>query len=116
LERYLLCLGLVAGLAVARHPVTLNKSSVSCICQAERYNYCKRMQQRIEKLLNDVDAWCSEKRGRQTELAAALGVTRQLLNQWLKRKQDPPSEQTLALIEFLEDPEAFTKAGRGIRK
>jgi transcriptional regulator with XRE-family HTH domain len=71
------------------------------------------MQERIEKLLGDVETWCAKKRGRQTELADALGVTRQLLNQWLKRKQDPPSEMTLAMIEFLKDPDGFQKVGRG---
>jgi predicted XRE-type DNA-binding protein len=69
---------------------------------------------RTEKLMTEIESWCAEKRGRQSELARSLGVSRQELNVWIKRKQKPPSEVTLALIEFLQDPEAFQK-GRGLR-
>ena len=56
----------------------------------------------IDSLIADVEAWCSEKRGRQTELARAIGVDRQAVSAWFKKKQRPTGEQTLALQKFLQ--------------
>jgi transcriptional regulator with XRE-family HTH domain len=64
---------------------------------------------RTETLIVKIKAWCSEKYGRQAELARAIGVSRQTVNFWLRRRSNPTSEQTLALMEFLQDPEAFKK-------
>jgi transcriptional regulator with XRE-family HTH domain len=71
---------------------------------------------RTETLLTELKEWCDEKRGRQTEVALAMGVSRQIVNFWLKRRSNPTSEQTLAIIAFLENPEAFRKPGRGLAK
>jgi DNA-binding XRE family transcriptional regulator len=74
------------------------------------------MLERTESLISELEAWCSEKRGRQTELAKAIGVTRQAVNFWLTRRSNPTSEQTLAIVAFLENPEAFRKPGRELAK
>jgi DNA-binding XRE family transcriptional regulator len=95
--------------------VAISKSLSLAFVNACFTSIKRKMEQRIKRLLGDVEAWCVKKRGRQTELAGALGVQRQLLNQWLKGKVDPSSEMTLALIEFLEDPEEFCKPRRGIK-
>jgi DNA-binding XRE family transcriptional regulator len=73
------------------------------------------MLERTESLIADLEAWCSKKRGRQTELARAIGVTRQAVNFWLTRRSSPTSEQTLAIIEFLENPEKFRRERRGLK-
>lgn len=71
---------------------------------------------RTERLLTDIEAWCSEKPGRQTELANALGTSRQAVWAWINRRQKPSSEQTLALIEFLQDPDKFKITAPGDAK
>jgi DNA-binding XRE family transcriptional regulator len=57
----------------------------------------------IDSLLADAEAWCAEKRGRQTVLARAIGVERQTVSAWFKRKQRPTGEQALALQKFLRE-------------
>jgi DNA-binding transcriptional regulator YiaG len=59
------------------------------------------MTPRTDRLIAEVKRWCDEERGRQTELAKLLGVSRQAVNHWLQRTKDPTSEQTLALHAFL---------------
>jgi transcriptional regulator with XRE-family HTH domain len=62
------------------------------------------METRTERLISRIERWCSEKRGRQSELARYLGIDRQAVQAWIKRTRHPSAEQTLAILEFLEDP------------
>ena len=57
----------------------------------------------IDSLVADTGVWCAQKRGRQTELARAIGVDRQTVSAWFKRKQRPTGEQALALQKFLRE-------------
>jgi DNA-binding XRE family transcriptional regulator len=67
----------------------------------------RRMSQRVRKLLEQADMWCSQKRGRQSQLADYLGVSRHAVNAWFSEyqketpKRHPTAEQILALMEFL---------------
>jgi hypothetical protein len=71
---------------------------------------------KTDDLMSDLQRWCQAEHGRTSELARILGVTRTTLGHWLARRHDPGSEQTLAIIEFLENPEAHRQPGRGLRK
>jgi DNA-binding transcriptional regulator YdaS (Cro superfamily) len=63
------------------------------------------MADRTEALISRIQKWCEAKRGRQSAIAAHLSVDRQIVNEWIKRRRKPTSEQTLALIEFLDSQE-----------
>jgi DNA-binding transcriptional regulator YdaS (Cro superfamily) len=55
-----------------------------------------------EKLLSDLKAWCSEKYGRQTEIAKILGVQPQTVNDWFGGRKQLMGEQALAIQAFLK--------------
>jgi transcriptional regulator with XRE-family HTH domain len=65
--------------------------------------YNDAMSERVERLLAEARAWCEPVRGRQSELAAFLGVSRQAVSAWFadKPKKQPTAEQALAIQEFL---------------
>jgi DNA-binding transcriptional regulator YiaG len=63
------------------------------------------MADRTEALISRIEKWCEAKRGRQSQIAVRLSVDRQTVNEWIKRRRKPTSEQTLALIEFLDSQE-----------
>jgi hypothetical protein len=71
---------------------------------------------KTDNLISELQKWCDAEHGRTSELARILGVTRTTLGNWLARRHDPGSEQTLAIIAFLENPEKFRKPNRGLRK
>jgi len=71
---------------------------------------------RTDNLIADLKRWCDADYGRASELARILNVNRQVVSDWFARKSSPNSEVTLAIIEFLEDPEAHRKPGRGLAK
>ena len=52
-------------------------------------------------LLAGLGDWCAEKRGRQTEVARAIGATPQAVNDWLNGRKKLSGEQTLRVQEFL---------------
>jgi hypothetical protein len=66
------------------------------------------MGERIKRLLRDAETWCRAERGRQTKLAAYLGVAPQRLSAWFREskkadpKKSPTGEQALALDAFLK--------------
>lgn len=65
------------------------------------------MPERVRKLLAEAEQWCQQ-RGRQTELAHALGVTRHAVNAWFSEykkavpHKNPTAEQALELQAFLK--------------
>lgn len=67
-----------------------------------------QMSERVKKLLAEARAWCSQERGRQSQLAAFLGVSRQRISLWFSEyekedpKTQPTGEQVLTLQEFLK--------------
>jgi hypothetical protein len=55
----------------------------------------------IERLIEDVSAWCSQKRGRQTELADLLGVHRSAITNWFAGRQGPTAKQAEMMRDLL---------------
>jgi hypothetical protein len=66
-------------------------------------------------LLSELKEWCDHEHGRRSELARIMGVKPQAVSAWFTRKNNPTSEQTITIIEFLKDPEKFRKPGRGLK-
>jgi hypothetical protein len=66
-------------------------------------DYYLDMAERLKALLSDAKEWCSQERGRQSELADFLGVKRQAISAWFAEnpQKAPTGEQVLALLEFL---------------
>jgi hypothetical protein len=56
----------------------------------------------LDALMAELKAWCKAKHGRQRELAAELGVTEQVLSNWIARRKMPGLENYLRLQAFLK--------------
>jgi len=54
----------------------------------------------VELLLIELQAWCKEKHGRQRELADAIGVSEQVVSNWLYRRKNPSLPYWLKLVAF----------------
>jgi DNA-binding XRE family transcriptional regulator len=59
-------------------------------------------QQKIEEVLEELRAWCTERRGRNLELAKKLGVSKQLVTDWLKGRAVPTWAIGLEIQAFLK--------------
>jgi DNA-binding transcriptional regulator YiaG len=55
----------------------------------------------LDALMAELKAWCKDKHGRQRELAGELGVTEQVLSNWIARRKKPSLENYLKLHAFL---------------
>jgi transcriptional regulator with XRE-family HTH domain len=55
-----------------------------------------------EQVLDKLRAWCKEQRGRNLEIAKKLGVSKQLVTDWLKNRAMPTWEIGTKIQEFLE--------------
>jgi hypothetical protein len=66
--------------------------------------YKEEMSKRLKRLLAEARAWCKLVRGRQSELAEFLGVSRHAVSAWFAKdpKKQPTAEQALAITEFLK--------------
>jgi transcriptional regulator with XRE-family HTH domain len=60
------------------------------------------MGERVQKFLQELQAWCQEERGRQQQIADIAGTTKQTVSNWLAKRQEPTAEQLLAVLEFLD--------------
>ena len=56
---------------------------------------------RVRKLLDELQQWCAQEWGRQSEVARMLGVFPQAVSDWFLGKKQPTGEQVLAIQEFL---------------
>jgi DNA-binding transcriptional regulator YiaG len=70
---------------------------------------------KTKDMLSELRKWCDAEHGRRSELARIIDVKPQTLSNWLVGRNAPSSEATLKLIEFLKDPEAHRKPGRGLK-
>jgi DNA-binding XRE family transcriptional regulator len=61
-----------------------------------------KVSEETERLLNELEAWANEKRGRRAELARILGVDRSSVTDWFKRKSEPNWETGLKIQAFLK--------------
>ncbi len=57
--------------------------------------------EKAQELLAELGDWCAEKRGRQSELARAIGATPQAVNDWLNGRKSMTGEQALRVKEFV---------------
>jgi transcriptional regulator with XRE-family HTH domain len=55
-----------------------------------------------EILIARLKEWCAEHYGRQAEVAEAIGVSRQVVTDWLKGRAIPSLDNGLALQRFLK--------------
>jgi transcriptional regulator with XRE-family HTH domain len=65
--------------------------------------------QELERLISELTSWCKVKRGRQRELAAMLGVSEQLVSNWLARRKTPTLQRGLQIQQFLKRREKGRK-------
>jgi transcriptional regulator with XRE-family HTH domain len=56
----------------------------------------------VEALINKLKAWCKQKHGRNTEVAALLGVSRQLVSDWFSGNAIPALSTGLKIQAFLK--------------
>jgi hypothetical protein len=64
---------------------------------------------KAKALINELQTWCREKYGRNTEVAKALGVSRQLISDWFSGRTVPTLIMGFAIQEFLETQKAKRK-------
>jgi transcriptional regulator with XRE-family HTH domain len=57
----------------------------------------------VEKLIAELTAWCGAKYGRQTELADKLGVSKQLVANWLAGRRTPTLKHFFAIQAILRE-------------
>ena len=55
-----------------------------------------------EKLMADLKAWADAEYGRRAELARMLGVSRQLVSDWLAGRKTPTLDSGLKIQAFLK--------------
>jgi DNA-binding transcriptional regulator YiaG len=56
----------------------------------------------IEQLIAELKAWADQEYGRRAQLARTLGVSRQVVSDWLARRSIPTLEKGLKLMAFLK--------------
>jgi transcriptional regulator with XRE-family HTH domain len=56
----------------------------------------------VDDLIERMTAWCSQKHGRQQEMAKAIGVSKQHVTNLLARRRNPTLAQFLAIRDFLK--------------
>jgi transcriptional regulator with XRE-family HTH domain len=57
----------------------------------------------FDALVAQLKAWCKKKHGRQKILAEELGITEQLLSNWIAKRKTPGLENYLKLQAFLKN-------------
>jgi transcriptional regulator with XRE-family HTH domain len=57
----------------------------------------------VEKVMTELSEWCEAKYGRQTELAEKLGVSKQLVANWLARRRTPTLKHFFAIQAILRE-------------
>jgi hypothetical protein len=62
----------------------------------------KKMPEKTQELLVELQYWCEQKWGRQTQVARAVGTTPQIVSDWLSGRKKMTGEQTLRVQELLQ--------------
>jgi transcriptional regulator with XRE-family HTH domain len=57
----------------------------------------------LDRLMDDLRAWCCEKYGRQAEVASELGVSKQLVTNWLAGRRVPSLKLFFKIRRFLDE-------------
>lgn len=72
--------------------------------------------ERTQRLIAEVKLWCEEHQIKQVELAQSLGVSPQLVTEWIKGRKHPTGEQALAMLELIKSkPKAKKRDSRQAR-
>jgi predicted transcriptional regulator len=56
----------------------------------------------VDALMDELLAWCKAERGRQKELARELGVTEQVMSNWLSKRKTPSLKYWLQLQVYVK--------------
>jgi DNA-binding XRE family transcriptional regulator len=56
----------------------------------------------VDSILNALRHWCAQERGRQSEVAQAIGVQRYAINDWIKGRSQPSLRDGIKLIDFMK--------------
>jgi transcriptional regulator with XRE-family HTH domain len=56
----------------------------------------------LDRLMAELKSWCKAHHGEQKKLAQSLGITEQLLSNWIAGRKTPGLKNYLALQEFLK--------------
>ena len=56
----------------------------------------------LDAFMAELKTWCKQKHGRQKELAHEMGVTEQLLSNWMAGRKTPGLQKYLALRTYLK--------------
>lgn len=62
----------------------------------------KMASEETKKLIAELKAWADEEYGRRAELSRQLGVTRQVISDWLGGRSTPTLDKGLELMTFLK--------------
>jgi hypothetical protein len=81
--------------AIAHHHLLLKE-----LRRCERLN--RKGPEKTQVLLAELGDWCGEERGRQSEVARAIGSTPQAVNDWLNGRKKMTGEQALRVSEFMK--------------
>jgi hypothetical protein len=60
------------------------------------------MSEKTKQLVDSLKTWCDGGRGRRAEVARFLETKPQTITNWFGGRQNPTSEQALAVLEFLK--------------
>jgi hypothetical protein len=82
--------------ALAHHQLLLKE-----VRRRERLSH-KEGSEKAQALLAKLGDWCAEGRGRQSEVARAIGSTPQAVNDWLNGRKKMTGEQALRVSEFMK--------------
>jgi transcriptional regulator with XRE-family HTH domain len=63
----------------------------------------KEPEQEINALMTELKVWCKGKYGRQRYVARKLGISEQLLSNWIARRKTPGLQKYLTLQAFLKN-------------
>jgi hypothetical protein len=62
----------------------------------------KKIPDKTQELLLELQFWCSQQWGRQTQAAKVVGTTPQVVNDWLAGRKKMTGEQALRVQELLD--------------
>ncbi|MGA8656641.1 MAG: helix-turn-helix domain-containing protein [Chthoniobacterales bacterium] len=57
----------------------------------------------LDRLMAELRTWCKANHGEQKKLAEALGISEQLLSNWIARRKTPGLQKYLALHALLNE-------------
>jgi hypothetical protein len=78
------------------------KKLYTVYCYSVRFRAMSDAEIKAKALIDELQNWCREKYGRNTEAAEALGVSRQLISDWFSGRTVPSLVMGFKIQEFLK--------------